>query len=271
MGRIAKLVILMTLLLVVAVSAGESRDLDFSEQASQAVFVFESDELRFELLGGTHSLIIEEVVSASSVKFDIVPFFNTENTRAWPGFVSLDTIMRVDLDNDGVDDVNVALYGVDEETGEVHLVVQDATGREVIDDDIGVVDDDGSDDAPGSDEGWDKNYILALVVIAILLLLGFMYSRKGEKDESGEAKSEEVVDAAVVHKEEIKVEEEKKPMDVMKKVREEKSVPVEEVKEAEEAMEDEAPAESFEAKPKGYKSVEELEAEELEDSTSDRL
>tara|TARA_Y100000310_G_scaffold287834_1_gene312976 strand:+ start:2501 stop:3283 length:783 start_codon:yes stop_codon:yes gene_type:complete len=260
MSKIVKLILLLTLLLVVVVSAGESRDLDFSEQSSQAVFVFEGDELRFELLDGTHSLIIEEVVSSSSVKFDIVPFFDTENTRAWPGFVSLDTIMRVDLDKDGADDIYVALYGVDEETGEVHLVVQDRSNREDGDDDIGVVD----GDAPSSDEGWNKNYILALVAIAILLILGFMYSRKGDKEEgsSSESKDDEVVDAAVVHKEEIKVEE---------PVVEEESVAVEEVKEAEEAMEDQAPAESFEEKGSKHMSVEEIEAAEEESSTSDRL
>src|SRR3989338_6672306 len=59
-------------------SASESYDVDFSEVSTQAIFVYDGDEIRFSLLGGDHVIIIEDVGS-SSIKVDIWPFVDRQN------------------------------------------------------------------------------------------------------------------------------------------------------------------------------------------------
>ena len=113
---------LMILLSFSFVLAGNSYDVSFEGQNSQAIYLYEDDEVRFELLDGEHSLIVEEVTTTGA-KFDVVPFIHDEITNAWPGIVTLDTIMKVDLDKDGYNDLNVALHTVAAD-GEVHLVLQ---------------------------------------------------------------------------------------------------------------------------------------------------
>ncbi len=143
------------------VSAGQSHDVDFTETRSQSIFVYNDDEIRFQLLGGEHVIIIEDV-GASSIKVDIGPFINNQSILT-PGLIGLDYIMKLDLDKDGITDVNIALYSVSAD-GEVHLVLQDVTSTEngeVITGDVGLVDDSSSDFSR-------KN--LALIGIGVLLL-----------------------------------------------------------------------------------------------------
>ncbi len=157
------------------VSAGERYTVDFTEVRSQAVYLYEDDEVRFQLLGDEHVIIIEEV-GTSSIKVDIGPFLST-NKELSPGLIGLDYIMKLDLDRDGSTDLNVALYSVSAE-GQVHLVLQDATQiDEEITGDVGVVD---------SAEGLSSK-TLALIVIGVLLLglvIFFVFRNNGFFDES---------------------------------------------------------------------------------------
>jgi len=69
------------------VFAGESTDIDFSELRTHAVFLYEGDEVRFSLLEGNHSVIIEDVGTAS-IKIDVVAFLDSSrgSTPWWLGF-----------------------------------------------------------------------------------------------------------------------------------------------------------------------------------------
>ena len=96
------------LLSLASVSAGDSFDVNFTELRSHSVFMYEGDEVRFELVDGLHSVIIEDVGS-SSIKLDFVLFIDGE-TEVTPGLVSLDSVLKVDLDRDGENDLNLALY-----------------------------------------------------------------------------------------------------------------------------------------------------------------
>ena len=182
---------LMILLSFSFVLAGNSYDVSFEGQNSQAIYLYEDDEVRFELLDGEHSLIVEEVTTTGA-KFDVVPFIHDEITNAWPGIVTLDTIMKVDLDKDGYNDLNVALYTVAAD-GEVHLVLQVADEVNVVDDNIvtGLV----VDEDEESNVDW-KNYLLAFLGILIVVVIAVFVLRSADsseeiKEEKKEEKEEE--------------------------------------------------------------------------------
>jgi len=186
------------------VLAGNSYDVSFEDQNSQAIYLYENDEVRFELLDGEHSIIVEEV-SEIGAKFDIVPFIHDGVTNAWPGMATLDTIMKVDLDKDGYYDMNVAVYSVASD-GQVHLVLQVADNSDDDDDGssivTGLVVDDEEEE---SDIDW-KNYILAVLGILIVIIVAVFVLRSAdteeEKEEAKEKKEEVKEEAKEEEKEE---------------------------------------------------------------------
>ena len=186
MKTVALLPFVVFLLSFFLVSASESYSVDFSEVRSQAVYLYEDDEVRFSLLDGEHVLIIEEVGS-SSVKVDIGPFID-KNTTLYPGLLGLDYIMKLDLDKDGITDLNVALYSISED-GLVHLVLQDATASDFADisGDVGLVDSIGGIES--------KTAVLLIIGVLVLVLVLFLVFRNNSlfddtKDESGSSMNE---------------------------------------------------------------------------------
>jgi hypothetical protein len=166
------------LLLIPLVFAGQSTDIDFSFESTQAVYMEEGDEVRFELNGDTHAIYVDDI-SSSAVKFRIAPTLSN-TSRTYLAYVSLDTISKIDLEKDGVDDLNVALYAVDDE-GVATMVFQ-TTSDNVITGEVGVVDEVGS----------NKNTyltVIGVVVGVLILILLFVNMGKG-KEESSEVKEE---------------------------------------------------------------------------------
>lgn len=185
--RIIALLFLSLFFVFSFVFAGESYDVDFTEVRSQAVYVYNDDEIRFQLLGGEHVIIIEDV-GTSSIKVDIGPFIDRQSVLT-PGLIGLDYIMRLDLDKDGVTDLNVALYSVSAD-GQVHLVLQDVSASEageVITGDVGLVD----ENVSGLSR---KNLILIGIAVLLLGLVLFLVYRnssfKAKNDLSEETLSE---------------------------------------------------------------------------------
>jgi len=160
-------IVILLLAFVPLVAAGESTEIDFGVARTQPVYLYEGDEVRFDLLGGTHALILENT-GDGSVSLDIVPFIGDENTRVGSGYVTFDTVLKIDLDRDGSTDLNVALYSIAED-GRAHLVVQQASeATNEITGDVGVV---------GSDESGDSTRRTALIALGVMVLLlgGFLY------------------------------------------------------------------------------------------------
>jgi hypothetical protein len=173
-----KIVYLLVILLCLSlVSAGESYDLDFSGEKTKAMVMNEGDEVRFEMLGGLHSVILDRV-SESSVEFDIVPFIG-ESTNVGSGYVTLDTIAKFDLDKDGIIEMNVALYSVNSE-GQATIVFQsladESDDDEVVDE--GVVDQDMPE--------W-KSTVLKVIAVCVVILVVF-YIFRGKKEDDDEEK-----------------------------------------------------------------------------------
>lgn len=178
MGKLVVLVMFFVFVGLIFVQASESYDVDFSDGATQAVFLREDDEIRFNLLGGEHIIIIEDV-GVSSIKVDIGPYINN-NSLMYPGLIGMDYLMRLDLDKDGVTDVNVALYSVSAE-GQVHLVVQDVTGEVSDSEETGVVEE--------NSDGMSKTSILIIIGVIVLVLILFLVFRNGLWDTKEEQKN----------------------------------------------------------------------------------
>ncbi len=176
----------------VSVSAGESYDVDFTEIATQPVYLYQGDEVRFELLGGQHVLILNDVGEAS-VKLGLGPFIDKpNNTEVFETILGLDYILKLDLDKDGTGDLNVALYSIASD-GQVHLVLQDIAGEQTVEDatgvDVGLVE----QDSPFT----TKTVSLIVIGVLILALVLFLVFRKGKKEASEEHKNK---DTASEHK-----------------------------------------------------------------------
>ena len=155
------------------VVAGESLNLDFDEGRTQAVNLYEGDEVRFELVGGTHSIILNDISRGMDiVKIRIVPFLNDEINEVWPALVTLDMTGRVDINGDGTPDLNIALYSV-EDDGKANLVFQKIveSDNEITGEAIGLVELD-------TPENPNKNKILVVLGVLVLILIGLFVFRK---------------------------------------------------------------------------------------------
>jgi hypothetical protein len=172
------------------VLAGNSYDLDFSEGSTQGFYLEEGDEVRFELKGANHVVILNNVFE-NSIDFQVVPYADN-STQMKSGWLTLDTIANVDLEMDNDAELTLALYSISSD-GIVTLVFQkvgaqnDVTGM-----DIGEVVDDSEEDLPG----W-KVTLLKLIAVLVVILVVFLIFR---------GKKEEVVETEVLDKVEKKPE-----------------------------------------------------------------
>jgi hypothetical protein len=179
MKRIALISLFVFVMTISVVYAGNSTDVSFEEFDTQGVYLYENDEVRFDLMGGQHVVIVEDV-GKSSIKIDIGAFIGNSNySKMMPGLVGLDYIDRVDLDKDGIADLNIALYSIDED-GRVMLVLQDLTEVDSSDEitgNVGLVD-------SGVVAKDYKNYILVGIGIIVLGLVIFLIFRTNvQKDD----------------------------------------------------------------------------------------
>ena len=170
---------LFVVLFMSMVSAGYSTDIDFSQEDTVGVVMGIGDEVRFELYDDTHSIYLEAiVVSDSWAKFRIAPFLS-ESSETSPGFVTLDSVAKVDLDRDGVTDLNVALYSIESE--QVTLLFQIADQEQEITGNVGVVDD---------VDGDKSKYLIIIGVLIGILILVLIFVNLGSSEKEDEIKEE---------------------------------------------------------------------------------
>jgi len=188
--KLLNLIGIFVLLCSCLVVAGDSYDLFFNDGSTQAFYLQEGDEVRFELNGANHVIILNNVYE-SSVDFQVIPYVDN-STKVKGGWVTLDTIANIDLEMDGYADLTLALYSISSE-GIVTLVFQefgvldDVTGM-----DVGEFVEDTEEELPG----W-KVTLLKVIGVMVVMLVVFLIFR---------GKKEEVVEAEVLEKVEKKTE-----------------------------------------------------------------
>ncbi len=105
------------------VSAANSYTLnDFSDEPTQGIVVGENDEVRFDLLGGTHTIIFDRV---KDVGFRFTGYAFLDDTKQMTGFATSKYSSYIDVDRDGVNDMTIAFYKskFDEEKNETYATV----------------------------------------------------------------------------------------------------------------------------------------------------
>lgn len=211
-------ILILGLLLILClnlVAAGNSIDLDFVNNV-EPVYMYEGDEVRFDMVGGTHSIIVE-TVTMTAAKFDIVPFIGTNITVVRAGQASLDTIMKIDLDKDGSADINVGINSIDND-GRVLVLFQKTKVEQDAPITAGVVIEEEEEDEKLWDKFDKKDYGLAVLALIAVVVVGFFLFRE---DENTMKKSD--IDV----KEEIKEEETKETSEEDKVEETEEEEPVE--------------------------------------------
>jgi len=187
MKKIIVLSLILLLMLPLAL-AGESYDLELQEGKLNGITLAAGDEVRFELLGATHSLYIKDIGRDGDVKISFIPFLDNEKQSY--GFLSFGMSLEADLDQDGENDIALGLLKL-EEDGRVVIGLQDADARKYTDTAVG-------DDVTGLvvTEGMKKSYSIVYVIVALLLgIVGLLFvvnrSKKIEELQPDEPTPEE--------------------------------------------------------------------------------
>lgn len=169
-----KLVILaLALLLVPLALAANSYDLnDFSLEPNQAVWLSPGDEVRFELLGGVHSLFVENI-SAKDMSADIKIFpFRTK-----ANYITLTkgkNHLKADFDKDRKDDLIISLFEV--KNGKAMIYFEKIKKPAQIDNTTNV-----EPQGQGVVKEKDNTVYYIAVVIVILTALVIWLNVKGKK------------------------------------------------------------------------------------------
>lgn len=166
--RITIFAVLFSIFLIVPAIAGNLYKIDMSTSPTQPVYVSEGDEVRLTLFDNTHAFVVRKI-TPTDIEFAIAPFLEDSNHKMFPGFVTLDTVMRIDFDKDGITDLNVALYSVSED-GVAHVVFQSVTKNGAVP--TGLVVDE------GEKSSGRKSIMLGIIVGIVILLVAFLIFRR---------------------------------------------------------------------------------------------
>lgn len=101
------IVLLMVLLCIDGVIAGEITRLDFEKEPQVGVVMGEGDIVKFELLGGEQIIKVNDI-GGNSVKFSVFPF----SGKSVYAFVQEGYASYVDFDKDDVNDIKISLYQI---------------------------------------------------------------------------------------------------------------------------------------------------------------
>ena len=102
------IILLMVLLCVDGVIAGEVTRLDFEKEQQAGVVMDVGDIVKFELLNVEHVIKVREI-GGGSVKFSVFPFSTGKSIYA---FVNEGYSSYIDLDKNDVNDVKISLYQI---------------------------------------------------------------------------------------------------------------------------------------------------------------
>ena len=158
------------------------------EKPMQGIVLDEGDMVEFNLIGGTHGLRLKEIATSDkSIKLNVYPFTNENASMAQAiPFFGLDNVVRVDLNQDGTDDVLLDIYEINE--GKVSLIVASTQYVEEMNADQALPEITGAPETQGvvkEQKDYSKTYWA--IAIAVILLAALLYARaikaKGKTEE----------------------------------------------------------------------------------------
>jgi hypothetical protein len=164
------------------------------ERPMQAIIMEVGDIVDFNLMDGTHRLRLKEIAaSGNSIKLNVYPFSNEASMAQAIPFFGLDNIVKVDLDQDGTDDVLLDIHEIKE--GRVTLIVASTQYTDEFNAEQALPEITGAPETQGvvkEQKDYTKTYWV--IAIAVILLAALLYSRaikaKGKKAEHNEEKAE---------------------------------------------------------------------------------
>ncbi|MFH1455786.1 MAG: integrin alpha [archaeon] len=173
-----KIIILsLILLLMLPLVLANSYDLELQEGTLNAITLEEKDEVRFELLGATHSLYVKSIGRDGDVKISLIPFLDTEKQSY--GFLYFGMSLETDLDQDGENDLAIGLLKFKDD-GRVVIGLQDADARKLTD--TGITGDVGLIPSEDLKKNYSIVYVIAALVLGIVgVLLVVNKPKKNEK------------------------------------------------------------------------------------------
>lgn len=183
-------VLLLSSILLPAVSAGKTYTLDFSENDKTLAIMEAGDRVEFELNGERHTVILDTINQKSA---DVTAFLNL-NTQNKPYYVTIgDTgnkqaaILKLDTNRDDVDDLYVKLYSISNmDNGSINNINNRKANILFIKP--------AGNDMSGNPAGNDKNkisytwIILPFLIVIILIFVLVKLSRKFKQKNKGIAK-----------------------------------------------------------------------------------
>lgn len=122
-------IFLVVLLCMEIAFAGETTRLDFINEPKIAVVMDKGDQVKFELLGGEHAVVVKDI-GKDSVKFSVFPF----SGNAVYAFVQKNYFSYVDLDRNGIDDIKISLYQMRSD-GRATIFFERVNQENVVEDD----------------------------------------------------------------------------------------------------------------------------------------
>ncbi|MFH1065399.1 MAG: hypothetical protein V1734_02740 [Nanoarchaeota archaeon] len=164
------------------------------ENPMQAIILESGDIVDFNLMEGTHRLRLKEIAqSEESIKLNVYPFSNEASMAQAIPFFGLENVVKVDLNQDGTDDVLLDIYEIKE--GRVTLIVASAQYIEEINAENALPEITGAPETQGvvkEQKDYTKTYWA--IAIAVVLLGVLLYARaikaKGKKAKHNEEKAE---------------------------------------------------------------------------------
>jgi hypothetical protein len=167
MKKFVSLMILLMLFNVFIVEAGDVLNLDLSQKSQQLIGLKKGDRAEF-YINGERNIIIVDKIKIGSV--DLTAFIAQE-TNGLPYYTTLskDNTLRLDVERDNIDDLNINWVENDENLEYAYLLLQKIETTE---------------DFERENRGYDKYIIIGFIFIIILLVfLVFKYKKSKNKEE----------------------------------------------------------------------------------------
>jgi len=175
-------VLLLIILSVNLVLAGETYEIDFSKQDSYLVGLKEGDRIKFDLKKEENTVILTKI-REESVEIKAYIALNTRNSPYYSDLKQGNKFV-MDVDNDGAGDIEVRLYKIQNDVGALYLSKLEGSlwpvGYVVLD-----------ENSMRSNRGYDSILVGFFILIGVIITIFILKKNKDKKVENVEKNEDE--------------------------------------------------------------------------------